>query len=744
MGKTLALANAVVPASGTAQAASSFVPLAVRQPESRRPALQNIIPFPGRPMLAPRTSVKAKVYEKNEAGWRSKISPEILAIIDDVAENGPARATVLEAKWPRICRKVRSLERECVGAGLPKPFAKSSMRFYVFSQEFIAAAGVRMGPRTLEREFPPTLAKFLRAAAELREIAMIAQKLGISRSRAQWIKARAKKYAKQLGLPAVFVEKANLYSPLEFTREFRHTYSLAMRRPGKLEIFSAIERKALEYIAENPGCDSHEIKKKLGLEMHKYTYSINREKCPKLGIARGILTLESDNNNTHYFVSRELAAKTGLPASYTDFDLKFLPEQKALLVLIFKNPKIYNAEIMEKLGISTRKLNSLKRLIERKVGKGSVIVEPAGRYRFSYMLGPALGKEVASALGVGCRKPELRGKWRTDSSNVLRVILTDKLDALRRKNLLADEQELAADPKLAVALREFRGLGNAFALLRQRNGLAGKMRDGELIAAAKAGDSAAMNALVKKHQPLAIKKCLRSCRDMVAKGEVEKEDVEQAGRIAVMNAVTEYDFWRLVHLTTYIGWMAKAAAQELRRNGSKLVRTPPHVIEDQSKIQKAITLLSLGGKRAEVGEIVVKTGLTNGRVKRALMAGNNEYSIDRKVSIRGRETEKTCAESIAGPEQGSELNRIRLAEVRAALGAIRDERAKAMIAFRYGFVDGESHSLAETGDRFGVSHQTVRNEEAKWLPFIKQEISARFGSIDGVRRTGLLVEGPMG
>jgi RNA polymerase primary sigma factor len=80
-------------------------------------------------------------------------------------------------------------------------------------------------------------------------------------------------------------------------------------------------------------------------------------------------------------------------------------------------------------------------------------------------------------------------------------------------------------------------------------------------------------------------------------------------------------------------------------------------------------------------------------------------------------------ESVASPveEANRELLREQMQDILASLS----DRERAVLALRFGLEDGESHTLEEVGQRFGVTRERIRQIEAKALRKLRHPTRSR-------------------
>jgi RNA polymerase primary sigma factor len=80
-------------------------------------------------------------------------------------------------------------------------------------------------------------------------------------------------------------------------------------------------------------------------------------------------------------------------------------------------------------------------------------------------------------------------------------------------------------------------------------------------------------------------------------------------------------------------------------------------------------------------------------------------------------------DSLASPveETNKELLREQMKDILASL----TQREREVLSLRFGLTDGESHTLEEVGERFGVTRERIRQIEAKALRKLRHPTRSR-------------------
>lgn len=205
------------------------------------------------------------------------------------------------------------------------------------------------------------------------------------------------------------------------------------------------------------------------------------------------------------------------------------------------------------------------------------------------------------------------------------------------------------------------------------------------------------------------------------KNGVSAIDLIQEANTGLMRAAEKFDFRRGTGFATYAAWWVRARVQR-HASCATLVRTPAYLAELRRKVANVQRRFEAAGIEFNSADLAEAAGVETAAVNRARALAAEFLPIPRLPDDLDDGLEAIGPEDCT-PEDlvaDSELRR----QVVNRVGALGPREAL-VVQLRFGFVDGEYHTLSEIGEHIGVSRERVRQIERAALEHLRQQ--------DGIR-----------
>jgi RNA polymerase primary sigma factor len=273
---------------------------------------------------------------------------------------------------------------------------------------------------------------------------------------------------------------------------------------------------------------------------------------------------------------------------------------------------------------------------------------------------------------------------------------------------------LAADEEVELARRIEIGV---LAEERLRSGTGSQMTQANLFTLVERGRHARERLTVAN-----LRLVVSIARRHQARG-LELLDLIQFGNLGLMQAVNKFDYRLGNKFSTYATWWIRQAIDRGIADTSRLIRIPVHAVEDLNKLRSSMRKAEDElGREPSVEELADRTGRTLVEVRKILAYAPIPVSLDSLVGD-AEDVELASFVGVNDTEYAEfESGMCRKQLLERLFARLSDKEAR-IIRLRFGFEDGEHHTLDEIGREFGVTRERIRQLEGKAMAKFREHLN---------------------
>jgi RNA polymerase primary sigma factor len=210
-------------------------------------------------------------------------------------------------------------------------------------------------------------------------------------------------------------------------------------------------------------------------------------------------------------------------------------------------------------------------------------------------------------------------------------------------------------------------------------------------------------------------------------------DLIEEGNLGLLKAVDRYDPGRKCKFSTYATWWIRQAITRALSNYGRTIRVPVYVTDNISKYKRAAQLLyEQRGREPSVEEVAEQMGI---EYEEALKLHEYTLGVPSLESLVYLEEDGEVVGAQIAEEVRSEedvVARILRSQRLSQLMEQLTPRESGILRHRYGLDDGENHTLEETGKRFSLTRERIRQIENEVIGKLKKYVAEHATEFEGV------------